>query len=266
MNADFTKLLPWAGSKFWTDDWFMGYLPKEYGVIHMPFGGRLDLLQVLRAHGVETHVHASDISPWLVKCHVAVRDFPEEVISILEEHRQNHSTDYFNSVRDGFGHAMPMAMAGALLVYISRCTYKGIIKISKDGRCTNSNARPVFHFNPDAVRKHSKFLRNTTITAEDYAATAMRAKRGDLVIKDPPYPGEALVHGCLRFTNEDHYRLRNVCNELHRRGVLFLMTNGDTPFIRHIYRNFCIEEIEAPRTLGRAKNGGRAMELVITNY
>ena len=44
MNADFTKLLPWAGSKFWTDDWFMGYLPKEYGVIHMPFGGRLDLL------------------------------------------------------------------------------------------------------------------------------------------------------------------------------------------------------------------------------
>ena len=66
-----------------------------------------------------------------------------------------------------------------------------------------------------------------------------------------------------RFTNEDHYRYAIATNSPP--GVLF-MTNGDTPFIRHIYRNFCIEEIEAPEDFGAAKNGGRAMELVIMKH
>ena len=161
---------------------------------------------------------------------------------------------------------MPLAQAGGDYVYISRNAYWGVIRMAPEGRCTNVNARTNFNFNSDDVRKHAMFLRNTTIIAEDYAATAMRAKPGDLVILDPPYPNQGSVYGCLSFSTEDHYRLRNVCDELNRKHVLFLMTNGDTPFIRHIYRNFCISELEAPRTLGRAKNGGISTELLVTNY
>ena len=265
MNDGFTRLLPYAGNKSMMADSFMDLLPDQFGEVHIGFCGRLDQLQHLRNHGYSGHVFASDIFPQLVTTHTAVRDFPEKVISALEEHRRLHSDEYFLDVCSRFS-SDPPTITAANFIYISRCTFKGIIKISRNGRCTNSNARPTFNFSPDAVRKHSSFLQATTIFAEDYAATATRAKPGDLVFYDPPYFGDALVHGCMRFTDEDHYRLRNVCNELHRKGVLFLLTNSDTLYVRHIYRNFCIKEIEAPRTLGRAKNDGRAKELVITNY
>ena len=265
MNDGFTRLFPYAGNKSMMADSIMGILPDQFGAVHIGFGGRLDQLQHLRNHGYSGHIFASDIFPQLVTTHTAVRDIPEEVISALEEHRRLHSDEYFLEVCSRFSSDSP-SITAANFIYVSRCTFKGIIKISRNGRCTNSNARPVFHFNPDDVRKHCQFLQNTTLVAEDYAATATRAKPGDLVLFDPPYFGDALVHGCMRFTDDDHSRLRNVCNELNRRNILFLLTNSDTLYVRHIYRNFSIQTIEAPRNLGRAKNGGRAKELVITNY
>jgi DNA adenine methylase len=267
MNHSFAKLVHWAGTKYWMQDLLPGYLPQEYGDIHICFFGRGDDLQILRGHGIERHVYVSDINERLVLAHLGVRDLPEQVIAVLEEHRRNASKDYYLKVRDRFDPRMPLATTAADQIYLFRNSYKGIAKFAKDGRCTNINARTGFRFNPDTIRRHSCFLRNTTITAEDYAPAVLRAKAGDLVRMDPPYQGGVAVYG-LRFTDEDHYRLRNVCNELHRRRAFFLLTNSDSPFVRHIYRNFCIEEIEAPRTLGRAKNGGRATatELVIRNY
>ena len=265
MSAVFTKLFHLPGAKWWMDGQTVSLLPTDYGDIHIPFAGRLDLLQSMRRHGVEKHVHASDISVRLVLAHVGVRNHPEEVIEVLEDHRRNHSPDYYLQIRDRFAPDMPPAMAAADYIYISRNSYWGIIRMSADGRCTNLNARTGFNFSPESVRRHADFLRSTTLTAEDFAPAVLKAKAGDLVFLDPPYP-LCHVHGSPRFTDEDHYHLAHVCRSLHRHGVLFIVTNGNTPFIRHIYRHFCISEIEAPRTLGRAKNGGRATELIITNY
>ena len=265
MNDGFTRLFDYPGNKSQMGDSIMGLLPDQFGAVHIGFCGRLDLLQHLRNHGYSGHIYASDIIPQLVTTHTAVRDFPEEVISALEEHRRLHSDEYFLDVCSRFSSDTP-SITAANFIYISRCTHKGIIKISKNGRCTNSNAKPVFNFNPYSVRNHCQFLQNTTLVAEDYAAFATRTKPGDLVLYDPPYSGDALVHGCLRFTDADHIRLANVCRDLDRRNVLFLLNNSDTPYVRHIYRDFCIEPYEAKRILGRAKNSGRAKELVITNY
>lgn len=266
MSTNFSKMTHIAGGKGWTFNQFMGFLPPEIGDIYLPFIGRADIIQILRAHSVEKHIYASDISVRLVLCHLAVKDCPDEVISILEEHRQKHTPDYYIAIRDRFHPKMPLAQAGADYIYISRNAYWGVLRMSANGRCTNVNARTRFNFSPEAVLKHSHFLRNTTLVAEDYAATAMRAKPGDLVILDPPYPDQGSVYGCLGFSTDDHYRLRNVCDELNRKQVHFLMTNGNTNNIRFIYRKYVISELEAPRTLGRAKNGGSSTELLVTNY
>lgn len=262
MSRPFAKIIHWAGSKYWMQDSLMGYLPQEYGDIHIAFFGRGDDLQILRNKAVEKHAYVSDLNDRLVKMHLGVRDHAKQVLSVLEEHRLNASKDYYRMVRDRFAPNLPLATAAADQIYLFSNSYKGIAKFAKDGRCTNVNARTGFSFDPDTIRSHSHFLRSTTITAEDYAPAVLRAKPGDLVRLDPPYHGGVIVHGS-RFTNEDHYRLRDVCNELHRRGALFLLTNSDTLFVRHIYRNYCITEVEAPRKLGRAM---RATELVITNY
>ena len=266
MNTKYTILCNFAGGKVEAADQLMAYLPPEYGDIYLPCIGRADIIQILRARGIEKHIYASDINPRLVLCHNAVKRCPEEVISVLEEHRQKHSPDYYLEIRDRFHPNMPLAHAGADFIYIANNAYWGVIRMAAGGRCTNISARTKFNFSPEAVRNHSRFLQNTTIVAEDYAATASLANPGDLVILDAPYFQQGSVYGCLGFSAEDHYRLRNVCNDLHNRNVQFLLTNSDSNFIRHIYRNFCIEEIVVKRTLGRRKNGGYATELWVTNY
>jgi DNA adenine methylase len=244
----------------------MDFLPSEYGDIYLPCIGRADIIQILRAHGQENHINASDINPRLVLCHNAVKRCPEEVISVLEEHRHKHSPDYYLEIRDRFHPNMPLAHAGADHIYIANNAYWGVIRMAAGGQCTNINARTKFNFSPEAVRNHSRFLRSTDILAEDYAATVSLAKPGDLVILDPPYFQQGSVYGCLGFSDDDHYRLRNVCNDLHRRGIHFLVTNSDKDFIRSIYRNFCIKEVVIKRTIRRRKNGGYATELWVTNY
>lgn len=266
MNTKFTKLYDFAGGKLAAANQLMDYLPSEYGDIYLPCLGRSDIIQILRARGIERHIYASDINPRLVLCHNAVQRCPEEVISVLEEHRQKHSPDYYLEIRDRFHPNMPLAHAGADHIYIANNAYWGVIRMGKRGRCTNINARTKFNFSPEAVRNHSRFLQNTTIVAEDYAATSSLARPGDLVILDPPYYQQGSVYGCLGFSTGDHYRLRNACNVLHDRNVLFLLTNSDRNFIRHIYRNFCIKEVVVERTIRRRKNGGYATELWVTNY
>ena len=266
MSTSYTKLFDFAGGKLAAADQLMDYLPPEYGDIYLPCIGRADIIQILRANGAQNNIYASDINPRLVLCHNAVKQCPEEVISVLEEHRHKHSSKYYIEIRDRFHPNMPLAHAGAYNIYIANNAYWGVIRMSAGGRCTNINARTKFNFSPEAVRNHSHFLQNTTIVAEDYAATVSLAKPGDLVILDPPYYRQGSVYGCLGFTTGDHYVLRDACNDLHRRNVLFLLTNSESDFIRHIYRNFCIEEVVINRTLGRRKNGGHATELWITNY
>ena len=264
MNSIFSKAFIYSGTKYFMLDILMGLLPAEYGDIYMPTFGRGDWGQILRLHGVERHIYASDINLWLVMAHLGIRDYTDEVISLLDIHRQNHSSEYYIRIRDCFIRNMPLAEAAASLIYITVNSYKGVLRMSSCGRCTNVNARTNFTYNPDAIRKHASFLRNTTLVAEDFAATALKAKPGDLVMFDPTYPGTQ-THAC-RFSTADHIRLAHNCHLLDRKSVLFLVTVPDDPFIRHIYRNFCIEPYEANRVLGRAKNGGKSTELLVTNY
>ena len=264
MNSTFSKAFIYSGTKYFMLDSLMGLLPSVFGDIYMPTCGRFDWGQILRLHGVEQHIYASDINLWLVMAHLGIRDYTDEVIALLEVHCQNHSSEYYIRIRDCFNRNMPLAEAAASLIYITVNSYKGVLRISSCGRCTNVNARTTFIYNPVAIRKHANFLRNTTLVAEDFAPTALRAKAGDLVMFDPTYPGTH-THAC-RFSTADHIRLAHVCHVLDRKSVLFLVTVPDDPFVRHIYRNFCIEPYEAKRVLGRAKNGGIADEVVITNY
>lgn len=264
MNNTFSKALIYSGTKYFMMDFLMGLLPSMFGDIYMPTFGRGDWGQILRLHGVEQHIYASDINLWLVMAHLGIRDFTDEVISLLEIHRQNHSSEYYIRIRDRFNRNMPLAEAAASLIYITVNSYKGVLRMSSCGKCTNVNARTGFTYNPLAIRNHASFLRNTTLVAEDFAPTALRAKAGDLVMFDPTYPGTQ-THAC-RFSTADHIRLAHVCHVLDRKSVLFLVTVPDDPFVRHIYRDFCIEPYEAKRTLGRAKNGGISTELLVTNY
>jgi DNA adenine methylase len=265
MTAKFPKAFYWPGAKWWMRDILHRFLPAEFESIRISFGGRLDFLTILRMYGFEGHAFCSDLNPRVIEAHTGMRDNPDGVIAELEIHRSKHSYEYYIEIRNRYLQSQPIAIKAADFVYLSRTTYKGILKQTREGVLTTCSARDKFVFDPAVIHAHSRTLRNTTLNSEDFAVTMMSANTGEFIVADPPYL-DCGVHGTMSFNAADQIRLAHACRVLHRRGINFLVTNSDEPFIRQLFRSFVITPIVAPRVLGWSRNGGKETELIITNY
>ena len=61
--------------------------------------------------------------------------------------------------------------------------------------------------------------------------------------------------------------LAELCVNLSKRGVKFMLSNSDCPFIVDLYKGFVIERVKASRSIN-SKGGkrGKVSELIIRNY
>ena len=69
------------------------------------------------------------------------------------------------------------------------------------------------------------------------------------------------------FGRENQVQLASVFRKLSDRGCSVLLSNSDTPFIRELYSDFRIKEVDVQRAIN-STGSGRAghKELVISNY
>ena len=95
MNNKFSKAFIYSGTKYFMMDFLMGLLPSVFSDIYMPTCGRFDWGQILRLHGVEKHIYASDINLWLMMAHLGIRDFHDgETIQQNEERSTGRATSH----------------------------------------------------------------------------------------------------------------------------------------------------------------------------
>ena len=69
-----------------------------------------------------------------------------------------------------------------------------------------------------------------------------------------------------KFKEIDHLRLRNVCLDLDRRGVRWVLSNSNTTYIRELYRGFSVSEIDNRREINLNSKSRNIKELVIKNF
>ena len=95
------------------------------------------------------------------------------------------------------------------------------------------------------------------------------AKEGDFIYLDPPYsPTSSTAYfTCFGFDNQDQKQLLDVFRKLDDRGCKVLLTNSDTQFIKELYSDFAIVEVNTIRAIN-SKGSKRAghKELIICNY
>ena len=61
--------------------------------------------------------------------------------------------------------------------------------------------------------------------------------------------------------------LRDKCIELDKRGVLFILTNSDTPLTRDLYAGFKIESVASPRSVSADGSKRKAaQDVIVRNY
>ena len=269
--------LKWAGGKRQLLPVLRAHLPANWQTLryYEPFLGAGALLFNLSPR----RAVVNDANQQLIQTYQALKQSCEEVIALLEEHREHHCQEYYYQIRgmdrDSGFEALPAAVKAARLIYLNKTCFNGLHRVNNQGWFNVPYGRYV---NPaiceaDVLRSVGDYLRrnNITLRSGDFAAAVRGARRDSFVYFDPPYhsPDNAnfTSYQANTFGETEQRRLRDTFAALTRRGVPCLLSNSDTAFIRHLYDGYHIDTIQARRAINSdATQRGAVNEVLIWNW
>jgi len=128
--------------------------------------------------------------------------------------------------------------------------------------------------NAPTLRAVSLYLNSAAVhlTSIDYADVIKALPKGTFVYLDPPYDpvsDTSSFTGYAKggFSRDDQIRLRESCDELHKRGHKFMLSNSATDFIKEQYGAYNIMLVRAKRAINSdGAKRGEVDEVVVRNY
>lgn len=263
--------LKWAGGKRSLLPDLRARLPTTFGAYYEPFAGGGALLFDLLPRDGRTAI--SDSNAALIHTYLAVRDHPGELIERLKEHAAQHSPEYYYMVRAQHNLTDPLTIA-ARTIYLNKTCFNGLWRVNRRGEFNVPIGRYAKPAICDAanLRACHHALAGVEIRCQDYAAITPQA--GDFVYLDPPYDpvsrtASFTAYGMMGFGEKDQEALADFCGALGASGVMFMLSNSHTPFIRSLYeaRGFQVDVVRAPRAVNsKASARGSVEEVIVTNY
>jgi DNA adenine methylase len=164
------------------------------------------------------------------------------------------------------------AEVAAWFIYLNKTGYNGLYRVnSKNGFNVpfGDYKRPNTCDEP-TLRACARQLQGVELRHQDFAAAALRARKGDLVYFDPPYVPLSNTSSFTSYTQhgfgpDEQERLRDLARELKGRGVHVLLSNSSADAVRELYADgFELVEIQARRSINSQAGGrGAVTELLI---
>ena len=269
--------LKWAGGKRQLLPAIKEYLPKKFGQYYEPFigaGAVLFSLQPKRSI-------INDTNSELINCYRVIKNNPEELLELCQEHRENNSKEYFYFLReqdrrDDFQGRSPLERA-ARIIYLNKTCFNGLFRVNSSGQFNvpyGNYANPVIA-DPAVIRSVSTYLnqRDVRILEGDFAKAVSTARKGAFIYFDPPYhpisdTSSFTGYSIDGFGEAEQIRLKKLCDNLTERGCQILVSNSSADLIREIYSDpkYEIVEVKASRAINAvASRRGRINELLIHN-
>jgi DNA adenine methylase len=164
----------------------------------------------------------------------------------------------------------------ARILYLNKTCYNGLFRVNSAGEFNSpfGNYRNPNIVNAPTLRAVSTYLNASKISMSslDYAEALKDIPKSTFVYIDPPYDpvsDTSSFTGYSKggFTRDDQIKLRKCCDELHTRGLKFMLSNSATSFIKEQYANYNITIVQAKRAIN--SNGakrGEVDEVVVRNY
>ena len=219
----------------------------------------------------------NDYNIELINVYEVIRDFPEELIVILEEHNRENTEEYFYNLRaldrsEEYAKLSNIQRA-ARIIYLNKTCYNGLYRVNSAGQFNSPYGK---YKNPNIVnattiRAMSKYLRNPKITIKqgDYKEALKGLRKGAFVYLDPPYMPISSSSSFTGYTEngfsyEQQIALKNECDKLKEKGISFLQSNSDCPEIRELYKKYDIRTVQAKRSINsNANKRGEISEVLI---
>ena len=213
----------------------------------------------------------ADVNPELVNTYRVIQNSVDDLIDALEVHKSQHADPaYYYSIRAS--EPTDAVSKAARFVYLNRTCFNGLHRVNRKGQFNASrgsyvNPRIV---NAENLRACAVALESVDIRQGDFASVmdGMPGGPDTFLYADPPYDGTWTGYAADGFGPADQERLRDaVIHYVRIGGGRALLSNSDTPRIRHLYRAPCftIDQVTAPRRIApTAKGRGTVHELLIT--
>ena len=269
-------LVKWAGGKRQLLPHIHAALPADAPRrFYEPFiggGAVLFSLEPARAR-------VNDLNGELINLYEVVRDGVDELIAELAGYP--NETEFFYALRAAdrdaqrFAALSPVERAARTL-YLNRTCYNGLYRVNAAGQFNAPFGR---YKNPTICDEgtlravHRYFADNDVAFSQgDFAAAVAEAREGDFVYFDPPYDPVNVTSSFTGyqkggFDRTEQERLKEVCDDLDRRGVKFLLSNSATDFIRKLYADYEIGIVGATRAINSVgSKRGKVDEVLVRNY
>jgi len=269
-------ILKWAGGKRQILPYLLQYIPKNFNNYYEPFAGGLALLIELYNQGRIKKAIISDTNKDLINLYEIIKEKPYELISAIEEIRFKNNKDDYYQARKLFNSLEPHknVSRAALLLYLNRHGYNGLYRVNSKGEFNVPFGR---YNNPslpdeDNIIKFHEMLKSCEILNLDFEDAVTSAQRSDFIYFDPPYmplneTSYFTDYTSGGFSEQDQKRLASVFKKLSIKEVFVMQSNSNNEFIRQLYAEYNIVEIEARRNINsNASKRGSVKELIILNY
>jgi DNA adenine methylase len=267
--------LKWAGGKASLLRQLEEFLPHEIDRYFEPFLGGGAVFFYLKHRFPDMRPFLRDSNKELINCFRAVRDRPEDLMRLLDEHSKAFRAEgdsYFYAVRKQHDLTDDLARA-ARTIFLNKACFNGLWRVNAKGEFNTpvgSNKSPNL-YSRDNLLAASGALQNAQLEVQDFRKTLDEARRGDFIYFDPPYLPVSVYSDFKRYTPDqfrdaDQVELARVFRELDAKGCRVVLTNSEHPRTRELYAGFSIHVVSAPRFIN-CKPGGRGnvSELVIAN-
>ena len=220
----------------------------------------------------------NDLNGELINVYRVVRDTPKELLLELEKHV--NSVEHFYKIRDidrsPLFAKLSVIEKAARIIYLNKTCFNGLYRVNSQGFF---NVPYGYYKNPD-YREYSKVCaiseylnrNDIMILNGNYCDTLSHIEKGTLVYLDPPYAPVSQTsnftgYNAGGFSYEEQIRLKKFCDIIAEKEAFFMLSNSDCSFVRELYHEYRIHEIQAPRAVAASPNSrGAITELVVTNF
>lgn len=274
---DVKPLLKWAGGKRQLVREIISLVPTDFSVYVEPFiGGGAILFELQPERAV-----INDFNFELINVYSVVKNNPSVLIDLLEKHRRNHSKDYYYDIREldrdiENYQLLSNEQRAARIIYLNKTCYNGLFRVNSSGQYNTPYGR---YKNPNIVDKKtieaiSNYFgaNDVEMMSGDFSAVLRRLDANSFVYLDPPYvplsSGSSFTgYTELGFDEREQKRLKKECDKMDNKGIRFLQSNSDTPFIRELYKDYNIVTIQSRRAINSiGDRRGDVNEVLIYNY
>ena len=275
-NIVLSPVVKWVGGKRQLLGDIVPLIPKNFSTYVEPFvGGGAVLFDVQPKKAI-----VNDFNSELINIYEVIKEKPNELILALEEHERLNSEEYFYEIRaldrnENYA-GMNNVEKAARIIYLNKTCFNGLFRVNQAGQFNSPYGK---YKNPNIVNMPvvlamSKYFNsnNIKIINGDYKNVLRNLRKGAFVYFDPPYMPisfSSSFTGYMEngFDKQQQIELKEECDKLNSKGIKFLLSNSDHPFIRELYREYKIIIVKAKRSINSSGNKrGGINEILVRNY